>query len=133
MAAVAANRPGPATAILVQRGCELGLFLPLKVGNLDCTLCLDCVHACPHDNVGILAVVPCRTLWSDPFRSGIGRFSERPDLAALVIVLTFGAFANAAGMVGPIVEWEDRFHAALGNPLRILEGRLIRFGFQARF
>ena len=34
-----------------QRGCELALFQPTKVGNLDCTFCLDCVHACPHDNV----------------------------------------------------------------------------------
>ena len=45
--------------------------------HLDCTFCLDCVHSCPHDNVGILAVVPGKTLWSDPFRSGIGRFSHR--------------------------------------------------------
>ncbi|MBI2363119.1 MAG: 4Fe-4S binding protein, partial [Elusimicrobia bacterium] len=27
------------------RGCELGLFLPRKVGNMDCTFCLDCVAA----------------------------------------------------------------------------------------
>ena len=39
-------------------GCELGLFQPRKVGNLDCTFCLDCVHSCPHENVGILPVVP---------------------------------------------------------------------------
>ena len=38
---------------ITQRGCELALFQPLKVGNMDCTFCLDCVHACPHDNVGI--------------------------------------------------------------------------------
>ena len=30
-----------------------GLYLPRKVGNMNCTLCLDCVKACPHDNVGI--------------------------------------------------------------------------------
>ena len=40
-------------ASIVQRGCELGLFLPTKVGNLDCTFCLDCVQACPHDNIAI--------------------------------------------------------------------------------
>ena len=38
-------------------GCELHLFQPRKHGNLDCTFCLDCVHACPHANVGILATV----------------------------------------------------------------------------
>ena len=101
-------------------GCELHLYQPRKESNLDCTFCLDCVHSCPHENVGILAVVPGKTLWSDPFRSGIGRFSQRPDLAALVIVLTFGAFANAAGMVGPIVEWQDRLRILLGNPPQLL-------------
>ena len=45
-----------------QRGCELQLFQPKKGGNLDCTFCLDCVHACPHDNVGILAVRPA-AIW----------------------------------------------------------------------
>ena len=37
------------------RGCELSLFLPRKSSNMDCTLCLDCVHACPHDNIGIVS------------------------------------------------------------------------------
>jgi cytochrome c oxidase assembly factor CtaG len=97
-------------------GCELQLFQPHKQGNLDCTFCLDCIRACPHENVGVLAVVPAATLWSDPLRSGIGRFSRRPDLAALVLVLVFGAFANAAGMVGPVVEWQQRLRVLLGNP-----------------
>src|SRR3954467_4253357 len=39
--------------VVIQRGCELALFQPQKVGNMDCTFCLDCVQACPHDNVGI--------------------------------------------------------------------------------
>ena len=96
------------------------LFQARKHGNLDCTFCLDCVHACPHKNVGILAVVPGQTLWSDPFRSGIGRFSRRADLAALALVLVFGAFANAAGMVGPVVEWQEQPAAMLGNPPQLL-------------
>jgi hypothetical protein len=41
-------------------------------------------------------------LWDDPRRSGIGRFSQRWDLAALVIVLTFGAYLNAFGMISPV-------------------------------
>ena len=39
------------------RGCELFLFQPKKASNLDCTFCLDCVKACPHENVGLLAVI----------------------------------------------------------------------------
>jgi ferredoxin len=97
-------------------GCQTHLFQPRKHGNLDCTFCLDCVHSCPHTNVGILATVPGRTLWADPFRSGIGRFSRRPDLAALVVLLVFGAFANAAGMIEPVVEWQDRLRLSAGDP-----------------
>jgi hypothetical protein len=96
-------------------GCELGLYLPRKAGNLDCTLCLDCVHACPHDNIAVAASPPGAEL-ADPDRprSGVGRLGRRPDLAALVVVLTFGAFANAAGMVEPVVAWQERLTAWLG-------------------
>jgi cytochrome c oxidase assembly factor CtaG/ferredoxin len=95
-------------------GCELHLFLPRKASNVDCTLCLDCIHACPHENIGIEAVIPAAELWRDPQRSGIGRFGHRPDLAALVVVLTFAAFVNAAGMVAPVVQTQNRLSWALG-------------------
>jgi polyferredoxin len=93
--------PGP-DLVVVQRGCELALFQPLKVGNMDCTFCLDCVHACPHDNIGIMSRMPASELMMDPRRSGIGRFSQRKDLAALAIVFSFGALLNAFGMVSPV-------------------------------
>ena len=96
------------------RGCELQLFLPRKAGNLDCTLCLDCIHACPHDNIGIVVGAPAAELWHDPLRSGIGRFGKRLDVAALVLVLVFGAFANAAGMVGPVAELQDWLQVQCG-------------------
>jgi hypothetical protein len=90
------------------------LFQARKAGNMDCTFCLDCIHACPHDNIGILARKPGSELWVDSFRSGLGRFTKRPDIAALVLVLVFGAFVNAAGMVGPVVEWHARAASQLG-------------------
>jgi cytochrome c oxidase assembly factor CtaG/polyferredoxin len=95
-------------------GCELHLYQPRKAGNMDCTFCLDCVHACPHDNVGMVVRAPASELWHDRSRSGIGRFSARPDLAALVLLLVFGAFANAAGMVGPVVTWQERLGQRIG-------------------
>ena len=89
-------------AIVVQRGCELALFQPKKVGNMDCTFCLDCVAACPYDNVALTTRLPASELWTDPRRSGVGFFSRRKDLSALAILFTFGALLNAFGMVSPV-------------------------------
>ena len=94
-------------ARILQRGCELALFLPSKVGNLDCTFCLDCVQACPHDNVTIGFRVPGEELTDDRLRSSIGRLSRRADLAALAVVFTFGALLNAFAMVGPVYSTEQ--------------------------
>jgi cytochrome c oxidase assembly factor CtaG len=102
-------------------GCGMNLFQPRKRGNLDCTFCLDCVHACPHENVGILAALgdggPARVT---AFRSGLGRIGRRGDVAVLVLVLVFGAFANAAGMIAPVVAWQDALAARLGDPPLLL-------------
>jgi cytochrome c oxidase assembly factor CtaG len=96
------------------RGCELFLFQPKKASNLDCTFCLDCVKACPHENVAVLPVVPGSTLVCDTYRSSIGRLSKRTDLAALALVIVFGAFANAAAMIAPVMMWEHRSLLVLG-------------------
>jgi hypothetical protein len=109
------GRRDPADDLVVlRRGCELALFQPRKVGNLDCTFCLDCVHACPHDNVGITSRLPASELMSDPLRSGIGRFSRRTDVAALVAVFAFGALLNAFAMVSPVYAFETWLARALG-------------------
>jgi hypothetical protein len=99
--------------VVIQRGCELALFQPRKVGNMDCTFCLDCVQACPHDNIGILSRVPGEELMVDPMRSGIGFFSRRVDLAALMLLFTFGALLNAFAMVGPVYTLENQLAAML--------------------
>jgi polyferredoxin len=101
--------------VVRQRGCELALFQPRKVGNMDCTFCLDCVHACPHENVALTTRLPASELWTDPRRSGIGFFSQRKDLAALVLVFTFGALLNAFGMVSPIYALESWLGARMGT------------------
>jgi cytochrome c oxidase assembly factor CtaG len=102
-----------------QRGCELYLFQPKKRGNLDCTFCLDCVYACPHDNVGILPVLPAATLFADPQRSSVGRLSKRLDLAMLALVVTVGGFANAAGMTEPVMMWMREWQERLGMASRL--------------
>jgi polyferredoxin len=97
-----------------QRGCELGLFLPMKVGNLDCTMCLDCVHACPHDNVALTTRMPGAELLERGRRSGIGRLMQRPDLAALAVVFTFAALVSAFTMTTPAYAVEQRIAATMG-------------------
>ena len=101
-------------------GCELHLYQPRKSSNLDCTFCLDCIHACPHENIGILASIPGAELGHDHRRSGIGRFGRRLDLAALVIVLVFGAFTNAGWMTGPAIDSQDRIASAVGPQFAFL-------------
>ncbi len=108
------------------RGCELYLFQPKKAGNFDCTFCLDCIHACPHDNVALLPIMPGSTLITDPYRSSIGRFSNRLDLAALVLIVVFGAFANAFAMIQPFAVMESKLSGVLSRPLLI--GLLIAAG-----
>jgi len=98
-----------------QRGCELWLFQQRKVGNMDCTFCLDCARACPNDNVGLLSRLPGSELWDERPRAGIGRFSDRVDLAALALVLVFGAFLNAFGMVGPFYPFAEGLARLLGT------------------
>lgn len=92
---------------VVQRGCELALFQPNKVGNMDCTFCMDCVHACPHDNVAVSTKVPGSELWEKTRRSGIGRFENRNDLSVLALIFTFGALLNAFGMVSPVYAFQS--------------------------
>jgi cytochrome c oxidase assembly factor CtaG/polyferredoxin len=84
-----------------QRGCELELYLPEKHSNADCTLCMDCVKACPHDNIGIVTRSMTQdALGSEP-TSSLGRLHRRMDVAAAALVLVLAGFANAAAMVGP--------------------------------
>lgn len=92
---------------VIQRGCELALFQPRKVGNLDCTFCLDCVYACPHDNLGILARLPAEEWAVNGTRSGIGKVERRFDVTVLATVFTFGALLNAFAMISPVYALEQ--------------------------
>jgi cytochrome c oxidase assembly factor CtaG len=110
-----------------QRGCEMDLHLPRKSGNLDCTFCLDCVRACPHENIGVMVVAPGMDLVRDTPRSSIGRLSRRLDIAALALVFVFAAFANAAFMTAPLVSFQEDLAMRLGleSPLSVTRVLLI--------
>jgi len=108
------RRQPDAPQVVVQRGCELGLFLPLKVGNMDCTFCLDCVQACPHDNVALTSRLPGMELADPRRRSGVGWLSKRPDIAGLAALFVFGAMLNAFAMVAPVYRLETWMAHLLG-------------------
>jgi hypothetical protein len=81
---------------------------------MDCTFCLDCVQACPHDNIALAARAPASELLDDRSRSSVGRPSRRTDLAALAVVFTFGALLNAFAMTAPVHDLERWLAVALG-------------------
>ena len=99
---------------IVQRGCELELFLPQKIGSLDCTFCLDCVHACPHDNIGLMARIPGEELAAPSVRSGLGDLDRRKDWTMLIVVFVFGAVLNAFAMISPVYALEQSIARATG-------------------
>ncbi|MEP7306908.1 MAG: FesM [Acidobacteriota bacterium] len=108
------RRQPDAPQVVVQRGCELGLFLPLKVGNMDCTFCLDCVQACPHDNIALTSRLPGMELADTRRRSGVGWLSRRQDIAGLAVLFAFGGMLNAFAMVAPVYRLERWIAHALG-------------------
>jgi len=72
------------------------------------------VHACPHDNIALATRTPGAELLERGRRSGIGRLSQRGDLAALAVVFTFAALVSAFAMTSPAYVLEQRLATAIG-------------------
>lgn len=89
-------------------GCGTELFAPQIRSNLDCTHCLDCVRACPHDNVSLFARRPGAEL------GRAGSWPLRWDLSLLVIALAFMGVSNAFGMVPPYYALQEWLALSLG-------------------
>lgn len=95
-------------------GCGTLLFVPQIKSNMECTLCLDCVRACPHENVAL----KIRALGSELINSEA--LPKRWDISLLLICLAFMGLTNAFGMVPPV-------YILLQDMARILG--LTRFGW----
>jgi polyferredoxin len=89
-------------------GCGTLLFAPQIQSNLDCTMCLDCARACPHDNVGLFIRAPGAELTQPD------AWHKRYDLALLVIGLAFLGLINAFGMIPPVYALMSDLIDALG-------------------
>ncbi len=90
-------------------GCGTLLYPPQMTSNLDCVYCLDCVRACPHDNIGLMARRPGRELLR------ADSWPKRWDSSFLVITLAFMGLMNAFGMVSPVYALEAQIEMALGT------------------
>ena len=89
-------------------GCGTELFAPQIRSNLDCTQCLDCVRACPHDNVSLFTRRPGAEL------SRAGSWAGRWDMSLLAISLGFMGISNAFGMAPPYYALQEWLALSLG-------------------
>jgi ferredoxin len=89
-------------------GCGTELFAPQIRSNFECTLCLDCVRACPHQNIALAA---------RPFGRELIEIEAAPrrwDIAFLFVALTAMAVVNAFGMVPPVYDLMHEMADVLG-------------------
>jgi polyferredoxin len=89
-------------------GCGTLLFAPQIQSNLDCTYCLDCVRACPHDNASLFTRAPGAELTRP------NAWGQRYDVAFLAISLAFLGLLNAFGMIPPVYDLMQSLADALG-------------------
>ena len=73
-------------------GCESRLFVPQMTSNQDCTLCLNCVRACPYDNVALVVRSPLAVLQGAHLKV---------DAVLFGILLVFAGLLNAFAMTPP--------------------------------
>jgi polyferredoxin len=85
-------------------GCETLLYVPQIDSNMDCTLCFNCVRACPYDNVALTVRVPGEEWW---------RSRPRLDWALLGVLLFYSGLLNAAAMTPPYYALAEQVGSAL--------------------
>lgn len=91
-------------------GCETDLFVPTVTSNMDCTMCFNCVRACPYDNVGLSLRAPGRELAKAPWaRRG------RLAVMAMGVLLTFWGVMNAFAMVPAFYDLAEWLSFQLGT------------------
>ncbi len=91
-------------------GCETGLMVPTITSNMDCTFCMNCVRACPYDNVALTTRIPGLEWTRAPW-------AKRGGLAAMLmgVLLTFWGLLNAVAMIGPYYAGAEWLAGALGT------------------
>lgn len=88
-------------------GCGTLLFVPQIKSNTDCTLCLDCARACPHDNIALIVRPHGQELQHEE------ALPKRYDAAFVYVALAFIGIVNAFGMVPPVYDLMQSLAEAL--------------------
>ncbi len=91
-------------------GCETDLMVPTVTSNMDCTLCMNCVRACPYDNVALTTRAPGLE-WTRAPWARRGGFA----VVLLGVLLTFWGLLNAVAMIGPYYAGAARLAETLGT------------------
>ena len=109
-------------------GCETDLFVPAMESTMDCTLCLNCVRACPYDNVALRVRAP----WREAL-AGAWRRRGALGLGILALTLLWAGVMNAVAMIPPFFTAADAVAATLGTRdetlvLAILFGAVVGLG-----
>jgi ferredoxin len=73
-------------------GCETALFVPQIQSNQDCTLCFNCLRACPYENVALTLRSPVLEVLS---------VKPKTDWTWFVVFLTWAGLLNAFAMIPP--------------------------------
>ena len=95
-------------------GCETDLFVPAIQSNTDCTLCLNCVRACPYDNVALAVRSPLTEATN---------LRPRADWAWFITVLAWAGLVNAFAMIPPFfaaAAWLSRLLGTRDEALLLL-------------
>lgn len=107
-------------------GCETDLFVPTITSNMDCTLCLNCVRACPYDNVAVSVRAPGRELAKAPWAK-----RGRLPVMAMGVLLTFWGVMNAFAMVPAFYDLAEWLALNLGTRNEALLLGLLYLGVTA--
>ena len=95
------------------RGCEAQTLSAEQIEQHGLHLLLRLHSGVPAGKRRPHRVAPRNAALSNGFGTGVGQFARRPDLAAVVFLLVFASLANAAGMVQPVLAWEDHLRLKL--------------------
>ncbi len=87
-------------------GCETRLYVPQIQTNMDCTLCMNCLRACPYDNVALKLRFPGLEWLKARYRL---------DVVWLGVLLFFAGFMNALGMVPAYYQIAEDLSRLLGT------------------